>query len=199
MEKKTIILKAVHVIAYVACVILAVCFVRYVDSANKATDKKDQEIATLTKQNKALDSKYNELYEQKNGNANQQLVLATNGVFSSLFDYDTKKDSIKDRREKASKFTTEEALEAILPKEATTYNASVKSVSKIKGKPQVYFEPSSDKKQKVLVIIDNEIVIDNNYPTEAKWQYEATFDTDKNVFVELKMLGELQQLDKKDN
>lgn len=61
------------------------------------------------------------------------------------------------------------------------------------------FEPSSDKKQKVLVIIDNEIVIDNNYPTEAKWQYEATFDTDKNVFVELKMLGELQQLDKKDN
>lgn len=199
MEKKTIILKAVHVIAYVACVILAVCFVRYVDSANKTTDKKDQEIATLTKQNKALDSKYNELYKQKNDNANEQLLKATNGVFSSLFDYDTTKDSIKDRREKASKFTTEEALETVLPKEATTYNASVKSVSKIKGKPQVYFEPSSDKKQKVLVIIDNEIVIDNNYPTEAKWQYEATFDTDKNIFVELKMLGELQQLDKKDN
>ena len=49
------------------------------------------------------------------------------------------------------------------------------------------------------MIIDNEIVIDNNYPTEAKWQYEGTFDTEKNIFVQLKMLGELQQLDKKDN
>uniref|UniRef100_UPI002FDB62C2 hypothetical protein n=1 Tax=Lactococcus formosensis TaxID=1281486 RepID=UPI002FDB62C2 len=178
---------------------MLVFYITLVNSTNKIIGDKDQKISTLTKQNKALDSKYNELYKQKNDNANEQLLKATNGVFSSLFDYDTKKDSIKDRREKASKFTTEEALEAILPKEATTYNASVKSVSKIKGKPQVYFEPSSDKKQKVLVIIDNEIVIDNNYPTEAKWQYEATFDTDKNVFVELKMLGELQQLDKKDN
>jgi hypothetical protein len=178
---------------------MLVFYITLVNSTNKIIGDKDPKISTLTKQNKALDSKYNELYKQKNDNANEQLLKATNDVFSSLFDYDTTKDSIKDRREKASKFTTEEALEAILPKEATTYNASVKSVSKIKGKPQVYFEPSSDKKQKVLVIIDNEIVIDNNYPTEAKWQYEGTFDTEKNIFVQLKMLGELQQLDKKDN
>src|SRR5574337_824149 len=198
MEKKIFIMKIISG----ACIFcfdgMLVFYITLVNSTNKIIGDKDQKISTLTKENKALVSKYNELYKQKNDNANEQLLKATNVVFSSLFDYDTKKDSIKDRREKASKFTTEEALEAILPKEATTYNASVKSVSKIKGKPQVYFEPSSDKKQKVLVIIDNEIVIDNNYPTEAKWQYEATFDTDKNVFVELKMLGELQQLDKKD-
>ena len=199
MEKKIFIMKIISGACIFCFVSMLVFYITLVNSTNKIIGDKDQKISTLTKQNKALDSKYNELYKQKNDNANEQLLKATNDVFSSLFDYDTTKDSIKDRREKASKFTTEEALEAILPKEATTYNASVKSVSKIKGKPQVYFEPSSDKKQKVLVIIDNEIVIDNNYPTEAKWQYEGTFDTDKNVFVELKMLGELQQLDKKDN
>lgn len=199
MEKKIFIMKIISGACILCFVGMLVFYITLVNSTNKIIGDKDQKISTLTKQNKALDSKYNELYKQKNDNANEQLLKATNGVFSSLFDYDTTKDSIKDRREKASKFTTEEALEAILPKEATSYNASVKSVSKIKGKPQVYFEPSSDKKQKVLVIIDNEIVIDNNYPTEAKWQYEATFDTDKNVFIELKMLGELQQLDKKDN
>lgn len=199
MEKKIFIMKIISGACIFCFVGMLVFYITLVNSTNKIIGDKDQKISTLTKQNKALDSKYNELYKQKNDNANEQLLKATNDVFSSLFDYDTTKDSIKDRREKASKFTTEEALEAILPKEATTYNASVKSVSKIKGKPQVYFEPSSDKKQKVLVIIDNEIVIDNKYPTEAKWQYEATFDTDKNVFVELKMLGELQQLDKKDN
>ncbi|MCT1228127.1 hypothetical protein EFM07_12250 [Lactococcus lactis] len=199
MEKKIFIMKIISGACIFCFAGMLVFYITLVNSTNKIIGDKDQKISTLTKQNKALDSKYNELYKQKNDNANEQLLKATNVVFSSLFDYDTTKDSIKDRREKASKFTTEEALETVLPKEATTYNASVKSVSKIKGKPQVYFEPSSDKKQKVLVIIDNEIVIDNNYPTEAKWQYEATFDTDKNVFVELKMLGELQQLDKKDN
>ena len=169
MEKKIFIMKIISGACIFCFVGMLVFYITLVNSTNKIIGDKDQKISTLTKQNKALDSKYNKLYKQKNDNANEQLLKATNGVFSSLFDYDT------------------------------TNNASVKSISKIKGKPQVYFEPSSDKKQKVLVIIDNEIVIDNNYPTEAKWQYEATFDTDKNVFVELKMLGELQQLDKKDN
>ena len=193
MEKKTIILKAVHVIAYVACVILAVCFVRYVDSANKATDKKDQEIATLTKQNKALDSKYNELYEQKNGNANQQLVLATNGVFSSLFDYDTKKISIADRREKASQFTTDEALEAIFPKQKNAYNASVQTISKLKEEPQIFYAPTNNKTQKVLIIVENEVTIQGSDKIGAKFMYQAEFDPLANKFVSLKNAGTLNE------
>lgn len=193
MEKKTIILKAVNVIVYVACVILAVCFVRYVDSANKTTDKKDQEIATLTKQNKTLDSKYNELYEQKNGNANQQLVLATNGVFSSLFDYDTKKISIADRREKASQFTTNEALEAIFPKQKNAYNASVQTISKLKEQPQIFYAPTNSKTQKVLIIVENEVTIQGSDKIGAKFMYQAEFDPVKNQFVSLKNAGTLNE------
>ena len=193
MEKKTIILKAVNVIVYVACVILAVCFVRYVDSANKITDKKDQEIATLTKQNKTLDSKYNELYEQKNGNANQQLVLATNGVFSSLFDYDTKKISIADRREKASQFTTNEALEAIFPKQKNAYNASVQTISKLKEQPQIFYAPTNSKTQKVLIIVENEVTIQGSDKIGAKFMYQAEFDPIANKFVSLKNAGTLNE------
>ncbi|MGQ4068922.1 hypothetical protein ACSQ34_14745 (plasmid) [Enterococcus mundtii] len=193
MEKKTIILKAVNVLVYVACVILAVCFVRYVDSANKATDKKDQEIATLTKQNKTLDSKYNELYEQKNGNANQQLVLATNGVFSSLFDYDTKKISIADRREKASQFTTNEALEAIFPKQKNAYNASVQTISKLKEQPQIFYAPTNSKTQKVLIIVENEVTIQGSDKIGAKFMYQAEFDPIANKFVSLKNAGTLNE------
>ena len=173
--------------------ILAVCFVRYVDSANKATDKKDQEIATLTKQNKALDSKYNELYEQKNGNANQQLVLATNGVFSSLFDYDTKKISIADRREKASQFTTDEALEAIFPKQKNAYNASVQTISKLKEQPQIFYAPTNDKTQKVLIIVENEVTIQGSDKIGAKFMYQAEFDPIANKFVSLKNAGTLNE------
>lgn len=193
MEKKTIILKAVNVIVYVACVILAVCFVRYVDSANKTTDKKDQEIATLTKQNKTLDSKYNELYEKKNGNANQQLVLATNGVFSSLFDYDTNKISIADRREKASQFTTDEALEAIFPKQKNAYNASVQTISKLKEQPQIFYAPTNNKTQKVLIIVENEVTIQGSDKIGAKFMYQAEFDPLANKFVSLKNAGTLNE------
>lgn len=193
MEKKTIILKALNVIVYVACVILAVCFVRYVDSANKTTDKKDQEIATLTKQNKTLDSKYNELYEKKNGNANQQLVLATNGVFSSLFDYDTKKISIADRREKASQFTTDEALEAIFPKQKNAYNASVQTISKLKEEPQIFYAPTNNKTQKVLIIVENEVTIQGSDKIGAKFMYQAEFDPIANKFVSLKNAGTLNE------
>ena len=193
MEKKTIILKAVNVLVYVACVILAVCFVRYVDNTNKTTDKKDQEIATLTKQNKTLDSKYNELYEQKNGNANQQLVLATNGVFSSLFDYDTKKISIADRREKASQFTTDEALEAIFPKQKNAYNASVQTISKLKEQPQIFYAPTNDKTQKVLIIVENEVTIQGSDKIGAKFMYQAEFDPIVNKFVSLKNAGTLNE------
>ncbi len=193
MDKKTIILKIVHAVVYILCVVLAVFFVRYVDSTNKTVDKKDQEIATLTKKNKELDNKYNELYEEKNGNANEQLVIATKGVFSSIFNYDTKKDTIKDRREKASQFTTDEALESIFPKEATSYNASVQTVSKLKGDPQIFYAPTNDKKQKVLIIVDNAITIAGSDPQEATFMYRAEFDPVKNQFVSLKNAGTLNE------
>lgn len=116
MEKKIFIMKIISGACIFCFVGMLVFYITLVNSTNKIIGDKDQKIVTLTKENKALDSKYNELYKQKNDNANEQLLKATNVVFSSLFDYDTKKDSIKDRREKASKFTTEEALEAIYPK-----------------------------------------------------------------------------------
>lgn len=193
MEKKTIILKVVRGVVYAACVILAVSFVRYVDNANKIVDKKDQEITALTKQNKALDSKYNELYEQKNGNANKQLVLATKGVFSSIFNYDTKKDTIKDRREKASKFTTGQALESIFPKETTSYSASVQTISKLKDDPQIFYAPTNEQNQKVLIIVDNAITIAGSDPQEATFMYHAEFDPVKNQFVSLKNAGTLNE------
>ena len=193
MEKKIFIMKIISGACIFCFVGMLVFYITLVNSTNKIIGEKDQKISTLTKQNKELDNKYNELYEQKNGNANEQLVLATKGVFSSIFNYDTKKDTIKDRREKAGKFTTEEALETIFPKEATSYNASVQTVSKLKGEPQIFYAPTNDKKQKVLIVVDNAITIAGSDPQEATFMYRAEFDPVKNQFVSLKNAGTLNE------
>lgn len=193
MEKKIFIMKIISGACIFCFVGMLVFYITLVNSTNKIIGEKDQKISTLTKQNKELDNKYNELYEQKNGNANEQLVLATKGVFSSIFNYDTKKDTIKDRREKARKFTTEEALETIFPKEATSYNASVQTVSKLKGEPQIFYAPTNDKKQKVLIVVDNAITIAGSDPQEATFMYRAEFDPVKNQFVSLKNAGTLNE------
>ena len=193
MEKKIFIMKIISGACIFCFAGMLVFYITLVNSTNKIIGDKDQKISTLTKQNKELDNKYNELYEQKNGNANEQLVLATKGVFSSIFNYDTKKDTIKDRREKARKFTTEEALETIFPKEATSYNASVQTVSKLKGEPQIFYAPTNDKKQKVLIVVDNAITIAGSDPQEATFMYRAEFDPVKNQFVSLKNAGTLNE------
>ena len=193
MEKKIFIMKIISGACIFCFAGMLVFYITLVNSTNKIIGDKDQKISTLTKQNKALDNKYNELYEQKNGNANEQLVLATKGVFSSIFNYDTTKDSIKDRREKARKFTTEEALETIFPKEATSYNASVQTISKLKGEPQIFYAPTNDKKQQVLIIVDNAITIAGSDPQEATFMYRAEFDPVKNQFVSLKNAGTLNE------
>lgn len=193
MEKKIFIMKIISGACIFCFAGMLVFYITLVNSTNKIIGDKDQKISTLTKQNKTLDSKYNELYEQKNGNANQQLVLATNGVFSSLFDYDTKKISIADRREKASQFTTDEALEAIFPKQKNAYNASVQTISKLKEEPQIFYAPTNNKTQKVLIIVENEVTIQGSDKIGAKFMYQAEFDPLANKFVSLKNAGTLNE------
>ena len=193
MEKKIFIMKIISGACIFCFAGMLVFYITLVNSTNKIIGDKDQKISTLTKQNKTLDSKYNELYEKKNGNANQQLVLATNGVFSSLFDYDTKKISIADRREKASQFTTDEALEAIFPKQKNAYNASVQTISKLKEEPQIFYAPTNNKTQKVVIIVENEVTIQGSDKIGAKFMYQAEFDPLANKFVSLKNAGTLNE------
>lgn len=186
MEKS----KIVRWIVYIIFIILAIVFAFH---SNKNIDKKNQEILSLEKKLETKNKEYDNLYEEKNGNANRQLVIATKGVFTSIFNYDTEKDSIKDRMKKASKFTTEKALKDIFPNEKASYNTSVKTTSKLKEDPKIYYSATSKNVQKVLIIVENETSIQGSEKLSAKFMYEAEFDPIKNVFISLKNAGTLNE------
>ncbi|MGC3362563.1 hypothetical protein ACPTGY_13970, partial [Enterococcus faecalis] len=105
----------------------------------KETQRQEEKIEVLEGNIKKANQRYEQLSAQKNNTQNDSLVHAATAVFSSLFNYDSEKDTLKERREKAREFVSEEALEEIFPKEATSYQASVQSVSRIHEPIAIYY------------------------------------------------------------
>lgn len=167
-------------------------------SANMKLNEKNTSISKLSAENQKIKKQNEEAQKAGQGKVDEQIEKSTKGILNAFLVYDTKHVTVKEQRDEAGKYMTEEALEQNIKKVAKDYKASVSSVSKIKGSPDIYIQPTKDNLQKVLVVVDQEMVIDN-YPTEASWQYVGTFDKKKNIFVDFHVLGELNKLDTKNN
>lgn len=167
-------------------------------SANMKLNEKNNSISKLSAENQKIKKQNEEAQKAGQGKVDEQIEKSTKGILNAFLVYDTKHVTVKEQRDEAGKYMTEEALEQNIKKVAKDYKASVSSVSKIKGSPDIYIQPTKDNLQKVLVVVDQEMVIDN-YPTEASWQYVGTFDKKKNIFVDFHVLGELTKLDTKNN
>lgn len=167
-------------------------------SANMKLNEKNTSISKLSAENQKIKMQKEEAQKAGQGKVDEQIEKSTKGILNAFLVYDTKHVTVKEQRDEAGKYMTEEALEQNIKKVAKDYKASVSSVSKIKGSPDIYIQPTKDNLQKVLVVVDQEMVIDT-YPTEVSWQYVGTFDKKKNIFVDFHVLGELNKLDTKNN
>lgn len=167
-------------------------------SANMKLNEKNTSISKLSAENQKIKMQNEEAQKAGQGKVDEQIEKSTKGILNAFLVYDTKHVTVKEQRDEAGKYMTEEALEQNIKKVAKDYKASVSSVSKIKGRPDIYIQPTKDNLQKVLVVVDQEMVIDT-YPTEVSWQYVGTFDKKKNIFVDFHVLGELTKLDTKNN
>lgn len=167
-------------------------------SANIKLNEKNTSISKLSAENQKIKKQNEEAQKAGQGKVDEQIEKSTKGILNAFLVYDTKHVTVKEQRDEARKYMTEEALEQNIKKVAKDYKASVSSVSKIKGSPDIYIQPTKDNLQKVLVVVDQEMVIDT-YPTEVSWQYVGTFDKKKNIFVDFHVLGELNKLDTKNN
>ena len=167
-------------------------------SANMKLNEKNTTISKLSAENQKIKKQNEEAQKAGQGKVDEQIEKSTKGILNAFLVYDTKHVTVKEQRDEAGKYMTEEALEQNIKKVAKDYKASVSSVSKIKGSPEIYIQPTKDNLQKVLVVVDQEMVIDT-YPTEVSWQYVGTFDKKKNIFVDFHVLGELTKLDTKNN
>ena len=152
---------------------------------NQLLEKKEEQTA----QNKNLDrlsKRYNDLYKQKNGTAKENLLKATNDLFSIVYEYNTsrKEDSVKSRKDKAVKIADEGALKDLFPSNADEVTPSVTTVSKLTGDPEVYMKLSA------LVLVSYENTIAGGEALKGNYLYKVEYNQFQNKFTSVKGVTE---------
>lgn len=193
MQENVTVWKRICLIVAIICFVLLIVSNGIHVEGEKEVQKQEAKIEELVLKVKEVNERYEQLSTQKNNTENEMLVHAATEVFSSLFNYDSAKDTLKERREKAREFVSEEALEEIFPKEATSYQASVQSVSRIDEPIAIYYSATKDKRQNVFILIKNTVSIAGSTPQEAQFTYRAEYDSLRNQFVSIKSMGTLNE------
>lgn len=191
MQENVTVWKRICLIVAIICFALLIVSIGIHVEGKKEVQKKEAKVEELALKVKEVNKRYEQLSAQKNNTENEMLVHAATEVFSSLFNYDSEKDTLKERREKAREFVSEEALEEIFPKEATSYQASVQSVSWIDEPIAIYYSATQDKRQTVFILIKNTVSIAGSTPQETQFTYRAEYDSLRNQFVSIKSMGTL--------
>lgn len=141
-----------------------------------------------------LSTQYDRLYAEKNGTKNQDLLSASKKLFEAVYNYDTenKKQSVYHRKQKASEFADNNALDSLFPKDAETIVPSVTTVSTLDNDPECYVMSSDSRDVKALVVVKNTLTIAGGEDMSDSFIYKVTFDASKNQFTEIISLGNIK-------
>lgn len=125
--------------------------------------------------------------------SNEGLITATKHLFSAVFDYhsDHEKESVKARKEQASTFANQQALNELFPKDADTIPPSVTTVSRLEREPEIYVMASEKQEIKALVMVEYSITIAGSGAQKGTFMYKVSFDSTAKQFTSIKNLGEI--------
>ncbi|OTO02236.1 hypothetical protein [Enterococcus sp. 5B3_DIV0040] len=125
--------------------------------------------------------------------SNEGLVTATSQLFSAVFDYhsDREKESVKARKEQASAFANQQALNGLFPKDADTITPSVITVSRLEREPEIYVMASEKQEIKALVLVEYSVTIAGSNAQKGTFMYKVSFDPIAKQFTAVKNLGDI--------
>lgn len=124
---------------------------------------------------------------------NEGLITATSHLFSAVFDYhsDREKESVKARKEQASAYANQQALNGLFPKDADTITPSVTTVSRLEREPEIYVMASEKQEIKALVMVEYSVTIAGSNAQKGTFMYKVSFDPTAKQFTSVKNLGEI--------
>lgn len=162
-----------------------------IESLQKEHNKIKGDALSLESELEKVSSDYDELYKEKNGQANEKLTNAARDLFSLVFSYDTgeKEDNVTNRKKKASDLTEQAALNALFPSDDDKWTATVRTVSELDGDPEVYFVPSDQPKTEALILVGFSNSIAGSEKIKGTNMYKVSFDQTSQKFVSIKNLG----------
>lgn len=153
-------------------------------------------VAASDKSNEKLQdfaSKYQSVYQEKNGTSNQKLLETTTKFFDLVYTYNS--DDVKglnSRKEEASNIVSTSVLNQFFQQNV---KPSVKVSSKLVNAPEVYLESTNNSTIKALVLVNYEVLLDGSTnKTNTHYLYKVEYDSVNNKLIYVGNLGETSQL-----
>lgn len=89
-------------------------------------NEKNNSISKLSAENQKIKKQNEEAQKAGQGKVDEQIEKSTKGILNAFLVYDTKHVTVKEQRDEAGKYMTEEALEQNIKKVAKDYKAMCK-------------------------------------------------------------------------
>lgn len=142
----------------------------------------------------ALTNEYDKLYKEKNGTAQEELIMAVKVLFASIFDYDTSKadGNIIVRKDKAKEAATDKVIEYLFPEESSKTPTTVDSVSRQTKDPEVYLMSSDSRQLQALVVVNYEVSIAGSESIAGNYMYKITYNNEIQKINSIENVGEFQ-------
>ena len=81
----------------------------------KQLSDKDSELKDTSERLSNIEKRYQKLYKEKNGATNERISRITKKIFTALYTYDTKNQTVQDRKEKLKGKTSFQLVEFYSP------------------------------------------------------------------------------------
>ncbi|MBO0460953.1 hypothetical protein JZO83_04255 [Enterococcus sp. DIV1298c] len=147
------------------------------------------------KQNiEVLTDDYDKLYKEKNGTANEELILAANVLFASIYNYDTSRPdgNIIVRKDKAKEAATDKVVDSMFPKDSSETVTTVDTVSRLTKDPEVYLMSSDSRQLQALVVVDYEVSIAESSELTGHYMYRITYNNHMEKIDSIQNVGEFE-------
>lgn len=139
--------------------------------------KVQKEEINQTKQHlEALTKRYQKLYKEKNGAAKENLSTITQKLFTELYNYDTDKQTIEERKKRISEYVSEDVLKRMFPSRAETHTQTAQTISKLTKAPTVYFKSSDSNELLALIEVHFEFSVGGGEVQRGAYLYQITYD-----------------------
>lgn len=193
MEMNSILWKVISgILGLISIILLGVLI--FTNNQSKTTLRNEQlKTTAVEKKLSKVTEEYEYLEKQKIGAVGKDLVSKTNKFFNILSVYDTSKGGglVSTRKKQMSKLTTPETLESIFPENSDKGRPTVKTVSKLLKKPEIYLMPSESKIKTTLVVVDYGLSVADSELLKSRFLYRLEFNPIEGVFTKYENLGSL--------
>ena len=157
----------------------------------KQLSDKDSELKDTSERLSNIEKRYQKLYKEKNGATNERISRITKKIFTALYTYDTKNQTVQDRKEKLKGYMSEGALEQVFQNTEGGDEQTAETISKLIRDPIIYVQSADSDQLLILAEVHFEFSVAGSDKMQGHYLYQMTYDQFNDTIIGFKPLSDL--------